>query len=165
MGKRGPGAPPLEVRFWEKVEKTDTCWLWTGATTKKGGEGYGQIAISGKIKAPAHRVSYELARGPIQEGMFLDHICMNKLCVNPDHLREVTPKQNSENLPSRSPRNISGHRNVQWNHIANRWVVYVTSNGVRHYGGCFADREEAAEAAKALRNRLFTHNDADREAA
>lgn len=72
-------------RFWEKVDKSGECWLWTAYTTKKG---YGQTHIGGKTKY-AHRVAYELSVGPIPDGKELDHLCRNRACVNPDHLDPV----------------------------------------------------------------------------
>lgn len=81
---------PLADRFWAKVSKTDTCWLWTAAKT---GQGYGHIKVDGRMR-PAHRVSYELAIGPIPEGMDLDHLCRTPLCVRPDHLEPVTRRTN-----------------------------------------------------------------------
>lgn len=81
---------PTEERFWEKVEKTPTCWIWTAGASA----GYGRIHDGGRWRA-AHRVSYELHRGIIPEGMTLDHLCRNKLCVNPDHLEMVTSAENT----------------------------------------------------------------------
>jgi hypothetical protein len=74
---------PIEDRFWQFVNKTDTCWLWTGSRSR----GYGLIGAgaSGKTKS-AHRVSYELANGPIPAGMWVLHKCDNPPCVNPAHL-------------------------------------------------------------------------------
>ena len=76
-------------RFFEKINKTETCWIWT-ATINRGG--YGMFR-DGKMKN-AHRVSYEIIKGPIPEGLFLDHICRVRHCVNPDHLEPVTNKEN-----------------------------------------------------------------------
>ena len=162
MGKRGRGAPPLEVRFWEKVEKTDTCWNWTAAISTSG---YGVIQDSGKVRY-AHRMSYELANGPIATGLVIDHTCHSKACVNPGHLRAVSNKQNLENRDRANRQNKhSGVRGVSWHKTSGKWIVFVGHNYRKVYGGYYDTIEEAAEAAKNLRNRLHTHNDADRKAA
>jgi len=66
------------------------CWIWLAATSQKG---YGQFKLNGRMHA-AHRVSYELYRGRIPEGLGLDHLCRVRCCVNPDHLEPVTDKVN-----------------------------------------------------------------------
>lgn len=71
-----------EERFWAKVTKTAGCWLWTGCVVRR----YGQFGVSPGVSARAHRFSYELAYGPIPEGMFVCHKCDTPLCVNPTHL-------------------------------------------------------------------------------
>lgn len=90
------GRPPIhwEKRFWSKVNKTDDCWLWTGAKTDKG---YGRFWKDGKRLA-AHRVSYEIASGPIEEGLLICHRCDNVLCVRPDHLLKGTHQDNFDNM-------------------------------------------------------------------
>ena len=80
-----------EKRFWEKVEETDTCWLWTG-TILQGG--YGQCRPGPGLKKYAHRVSYEWIVGPIPDGLELDHLCRVRRCVNPAHLEPVTHREN-----------------------------------------------------------------------
>lgn len=79
--------------FWSHVQKTETCWLWTGYRQKSGGRfgtgGYG--FYSGR---QAHRRAYELLVGPIPEGLQLDHLCKVPRCVNPDHLEPVTQQEN-----------------------------------------------------------------------
>lgn len=82
---------PLEIRFWAKVDKTPTCWLWTGAIN---GNGYGHIKIDGRMLG-AHRVSYELAGRSIPAGLDIDHLCRVHRCVNPAHLEPVTRRVNS----------------------------------------------------------------------
>lgn len=66
------------------------CWIWMGTVT---GGGYGGIAIHRK-KVPAHRLAWELFRGPIPEGLEIDHLCRVRACVNPDHLEPVTSQIN-----------------------------------------------------------------------
>lgn len=78
-------------RFWAKVDKSGECWLWTGA---RDWNGYGQTAI-GHVNLRAHRVAYELERGPIPDGLTLDHLCRNPPCVNPSHLEPVTSGENT----------------------------------------------------------------------
>lgn len=81
-----------EDRFWSKVNKTKTCWLWTGC--KSGSFGYGAFFTAAR-KFMAHRFSYELSKGPIPEGLQLDHLCRTPSCVNPDHLEAVTARVNT----------------------------------------------------------------------
>ena len=77
-------------RFWEKVEKSATCWLWTSAINWGG---YAKFRI-GKRDVYAHRWAYEHIVGPIPEGMDLDHLCRVRRCVRPDHLEPVTHQEN-----------------------------------------------------------------------
>lgn len=77
-------------RFFEKVEKTDTCWLWKASIR---GGGYGQFFWNRKI-GEAHRFSYELVKGEIAEGLDIDHLCRVRNCVNPNHLEAVTRREN-----------------------------------------------------------------------
>lgn len=154
----------LEERFWSKVAKADGCWLWTDKIDLTG---YGKIRIRGRAGRPhqAHRVSYELNVGLIPEGLHIDHVCHNKACVNPDHLRLTTNKQNVENRSGLRRDNSSGHQGVMWDKRDKKWRAYVNHNGRYHSAGYYSTREEAADAALELRNELFTHNDLDRQAA
>lgn len=82
--------PPAE-RFWAKVKKTDTCWLWEGTTWN----GYGQVFVNtARGSVPAHRFAYELLVDSIPDGLQIDHLCRNPCCVNPEHLEPVTKREN-----------------------------------------------------------------------
>jgi hypothetical protein len=80
-------------RFWLCVQKTTSCWIWIGSPGGAKGRDYGHIKISGK-SFKAHRFAYELLRGPIPKGMVIDHLCRNRMCVNPEHMEIVTNKEN-----------------------------------------------------------------------
>ncbi len=79
-------------RFWSKVEPQDSgCWVWIGS---KNGSGYGAIGYKRK-RLLAHRVSLILSGGKFAEDEVCDHICRNRSCVNPSHLRAVSKRINS----------------------------------------------------------------------
>lgn len=162
MAKRTP--PPKrdpKERFWEMVNKTSNCWLWTGSTKSQGG--YGRFVIDDNRRILAHRYAYELLVGPITDGMQLDHICRIRHCVNPEHLRVVTRKENMENRRGAAAHSRSGVRGVIWvGGRIQKWRVQVRHNGFLHHGGYFDSLDAAKSAAIAKRNQLFTCNELDR---
>lgn len=84
---------PLMERFSAKYIVADSgCWEWTGARSTNG---YGKIQEKeAGTSTYAHRVSYELHVSAIPSGLVIDHLCRNKLCVNPEHLEPVTAREN-----------------------------------------------------------------------
>lgn len=97
--------------FVGKIQKTDSCWFWKGHINTLG---YGRIGILNKNYA-AHRISYQLFKGKIPNGLTLDHLCRVRHCVNPQHLEAVTSAVNTlrGNAPSainkRKTYCINGH--------------------------------------------------------
>ena len=96
------------ARFEENYipEPNSGCWLWLGTLHH---DGYGQIRINGKLHR-AHRLAYELFRGPIPDGLGMLHACDNRACVNPDHLYAGTNIENMRDMTSRG-RALVGPRN------------------------------------------------------
>lgn len=121
---------PVLERFMEKVEKTDTCWLWKGS---KNDRGYGFIKIKLKT-ASAHRTSYELFNGPIPEGKFILHSCDNPSCVNPAHLSIGTHIENMAGMAKRR-RATGGGPKGEANGSAKLTDVEVVSIREQHKAG------------------------------
>lgn len=149
------------ARFWSFVDKTETCWKWTGGLTTGG---YAQFTMSGE-KSQCHRLAYQWLVGPIPEGMLLDHKCHVRNCVNPKHLRPVTSKQNAEHrLGAQANNTKSGVRGVYWHAGEGKWRAMVRHNQKLVHLGLFETIPEAEAAVIAKRSELFTHSDRDRVA-
>jgi len=106
------GRPPIHwgKRYWSKVKKTDDCWPWTGAKTAKG---YGRFWKDGKRQA-AHRLAYETAYGPIEEGLLICHRCNNSLCVRPEHLLKGTHQDSLDNMVRKGRRRPKHKELTYW---------------------------------------------------
>lgn len=115
-------------RFWDKVEKTDGCWLWTASTFN---DGYGKFKFDGKNRR-AHRMSWLLTNGEIPEDMVVMHSCDIPLCVNPSHLSLGTPKANTHDMIEKNR-----HRNQVKSHCprGHKYDI-VTKNGSRQCRTC-----------------------------
>ena len=122
------------ARFWAKVHKGVDCWLWLGACSSNG---YG-AAFAGKRQIGAHRVSYELANGPIPPGLVIDHLCRVRRCVNPAHLEAVPQRVNlarGENHVAENMTKAACHNG----HAFDARNTYITPKGNRQCRRCVAD--------------------------
>lgn len=144
-------------RFSEKVKISGSCWLWGGSKNERG---YGQFYANGKFTL-AHRYSYRESYGDIPEGFEVDHTCRNRGCVNPDHLRLATRKQNMENVGNSYSSSKSGIRGVHFDQSKNLWVAQVGHSN-RKIARRFKTVEEASDWVRQKRIEVFTHNILDR---
>lgn len=142
--------PTLRSRFVAMIEVSPLgCWPWKGTLTN----GYGYIRVDGVGKR-AHRISYEMHVGVIPDGFLVDHLCHNRACVNPSHLRLATDKQNAENRDGAQANSSTGLRGV-WPHTHGRFGATVQHGGKPIYLGIFSTAEEADQAARKMRADLF----------
>jgi hypothetical protein len=141
-----PEKTPAVDRFWPKVAKTEDCWVWLGAADPTAG--YGNF-WDGERVVKAHRWSYEAAYGAIPDGLHLDHLCRNRICVRPDHLEPVTLLENLQ----RGDNSHRGRWQRERTHCpagheysdTNTWIN--PKNGARYCRTCNRQRMHARRAA------------------
>lgn len=93
-----------------KVDSVSGCWVWTASIA---GKGYGQIKLPKQRKQIyAHRLSYLIHKGELQDGQFVCHTCDNPRCVNPEHLFVGTAKDNQQDMKAKG-RHLYGSKNVR----------------------------------------------------
>jgi hypothetical protein len=130
-----------------RSENPEGCWNWSGYLNK---DGYGTTRWYGRM-VKSHRASYEIAHGPIPEGLQIDHLCLNKACFNPKHLEAVTQ---TENMRRRwalfTPETcLHGH---PWTPENTKYIRSTTGGKARWCRQCGRDR--TAEYKRKKRNEI-----------
>ena len=90
-GSRRAGNPLTWSSIWDRLELDGECWLFTGPAASNG---YARITVDGR-QLLLHRFVYELLVSPIPDGLTIDHLCCQRLCVNPAHLDPVPASVNT----------------------------------------------------------------------
>lgn len=138
-----------EAAFAARTERRDGCLEWTGTRTSSG---YGTIRSGGKYVV-AHRYSWERTNGPIPEGMYLDHKCWNRACVEPSHLRLATHAENLGNRSGANSNSISGIRGI-YKEPSGSYRACISRLGERHIE-FFSTQEAAVKWLEGKRDELY----------
>ena len=120
-----PRTTPINQRFWDKINKTDSCWIWSASTTR----GYGRLMIKKNVTIAAHRYSAMLHFGMFDSRLLVLHKCDNPACVNPEHLFLGTEKDNMVDMVSKG--RSFGQKKTHCKH----GHEYTKNNTIMHNGG------------------------------
>jgi hypothetical protein len=131
------------------VDELTGCWNWTGRKFENGYSLFNLKLPDGRWRNRyAHRVSYEFFVGPVPEGLELDHLCNNKICVSPEHLEPVTSAENNRRKVARQTHCYRGHPLS-----GDNLYTYVRGGTItRHCRTCrrIADRSHTERRQKAV---------------
>jgi hypothetical protein len=144
---------PVGERFNRQVKKTDTCWLWAGATDR---DGYGKFRgdVGGIVYNRAHRFSWAFHTGEIlPPGTMICHRCDNPRCVNPGHLFTGTARDNMLDMISKGRRNTPSGENAPQAKLTTKQVKQIIRDP-RPYAQIAADYGVAATTIGSIKQRV-----------
>jgi hypothetical protein len=124
-------------RFFKKVDKTTSCWIWTHSTNKFG---HGMFSFQGKTLG-AHRFSFQLHNGNISNGFYVCHSCDNPACVNPNHLWLGTASDNMQDMIKKGRQG----KNLGWPKGKPKLGHSKASKKIQTPFGIFESKKKAAE--------------------
>ena len=135
----------LEDRFSAKlrINARTGCWDWIGATQPTG---YGQL-WNGVRPEQAHRIAFKLFTGAIPVGCEIDHLCRNRGCVNPAHLRAVPHKENMRVSDTLMGRNAAKTFCMRGHPLSGENLI-LNSSGARQCRECSNMRARRAKAKR-----------------
>lgn len=142
----------LTPKFWSHVEQAeDGCWPWVGSKSPRG---YGQWRAKDQRLYAAHRLAFEDKFGPIPDGMVCDHLCHNRSCVNPDHIRVCSNTENVRNQVLHK-NNRSGFKGVSFIASRQKWTSKIMVDRKTINLGYFDNAESAHAAYCSAAKRYF----------
>lgn len=131
----------IKDRFDSKILKTESCWVWQASQND---QGYGLFWLNGKY-VRAHRLAYKMANVTLDKNLVIDHLCKNTLCVNPEHLEQVTQ---AENVRRGLAGKINNRQKEKTHCPRGHEYSRINKNGHRQCGKCRSEQEMRSRKRK-----------------
>lgn len=161
-------------RFWEKVDQGELdfidkdgqnlgkCWEWSGGTNEHGYGCFqakqGNTVKNGRIRVYSHIYAFQEVRGPIPQGLVLDHLCRNRRCVHPKHLEVVTRKENVLRGVSKNAQNARKTHCINGHHLSGENLYVRKDTGRRMCVACQRQYQKSSEYKRKMREKWARRN-------